>query len=99
MIGVPRRGAVLLALCLLGAACGGDDDDDGAAGEPGGEEPTEELAGEIVIGTTDSLQNSFDPAQAYDYFGGEVIQNTAETLVTYKPNATEPSPLLAAEMP
>jgi peptide/nickel transport system substrate-binding protein len=99
MIGVPRRGAVLLALCLLGAACGGDDDDDGASGEPGGEEPTEELAGEIVIGTTDSLQNSFDPAQAYDYFGGEVIQNTAETLVTYKPNATEPSPLLAAEMP
>ena len=57
------------------------------------------LAGEIVIGTTDSLQNSFDPAQAYDYFGGEVIHNTAETLVTYKPNATEPSPLLAAEMP
>jgi peptide/nickel transport system substrate-binding protein len=94
MTGVSRRGvAVLLALSLLGAACGDDDDDDG--GSAGGEE----LAGEIVIGTTDSLQNSFDPAQAYDYFAGEVISNTAETLVTYKPNATEPSPLLAAEMP
>jgi len=53
----------------------------------------------IVIGTTDSLQNSFDPAEAYDYFGTEVAFNTAETLVTYAPNATKPSPLLAAALP
>ena len=31
--------------------------------------------------------------------GSEVIFNTAETLVTYAPDATEPSPLLAASMP
>src|SRR2546430_4990591 len=53
----------------------------------------------IVIGTTESLQNSFDPAQAYDYLGSEVVFNTAETLVTYEPNATDPSPKLAASMP
>src|SRR6266851_2177516 len=53
----------------------------------------------IVIGTTDSLQNSFDPAEAYDYFGSEVVFNTAETLVTYAPNASKPSALLAAAPP
>src|SRR3989440_1252730 len=53
----------------------------------------------IVIGTTDSLQNSFDPAEAYDYFGSEVVFNTAETLVTYAPNAAKPSALLAAALP
>ena len=89
-----RISVVLLALALLAAACGGDGDEGGGSGEPGGG-----FADTIVIGTTDSLQNSFDPAQAYDYFGSEVIFNTAETLVTYAPNATEPSPKLAAAMP
>jgi peptide/nickel transport system substrate-binding protein len=79
---------LLLATALLAAACGGGD------GAGGGSADT------IVIGTTDSLQNSFDPAQAYDYFASsEVIANTAETLVSYEPNATEPSPQLAARMP
>ena len=88
-----RRSCIaVFSLSLLALpACGGDDGGGGA--QSGGAADT------IVIGTTDSLQNSFDPAQAYDYFGSEVIQNTAETLVTYKPNATEPSPLLAAAMP
>src|SRR5438270_5352668 len=53
----------------------------------------------IVVGTTDSLQNSFDPAEAYDYFGSEVVFNTAETLVTYAPNASKPSALLATRLP
>jgi peptide/nickel transport system substrate-binding protein len=56
-------------------------------------------AGNIVIGTTDSLQNSFDPAEAYDYFGSEVVFNSAETLVTYAPNASKPSALLASALP
>src|SRR5438309_5886241 len=56
-------------------------------------------AANIVIGTTDSLQNSFDPAEAYDYFGSEVVFNSAETLVTYAPNASKPSALLASALP
>jgi len=85
-----RRFATLAvaALVLAAGACGG-----GGSGGGGGS------SGSIVIGTTESLQNSFDPAQAYDYLGSEVIFNTAETLVTYAPNATEPSPLLAAALP
>jgi peptide/nickel transport system substrate-binding protein len=79
-------------LTFAGAACGGDDSggDDAGGGGP---------SGSIVIGTTESLQNSFDPAQAYDFFGSQVIFNTAETLVTYAPNETEPSPKLAAALP
>lgn len=57
------------------------------------------VAESLVIGTTDSLQNSFDPAQAYDFFGFEVAGNTSQTLVTYAPNAIKPSPLLAAKLP
>ena len=52
-----------------------------------------------MVGTTDSLQNSFDPAEAYDLFGANVAFNTAQTLVTYAPNATDPSPLLASKLP
>ncbi|MGH8971585.1 MAG: ABC transporter substrate-binding protein [Acidimicrobiia bacterium] len=89
-----RAPRLLLTLALVLTACGGDSDEGGSeSGDGGGAADT------IVIGTTDSLQNSFDPAQAYDYFGSEVIFNTAETLVTYEPNATEPTPTLATAMP
>jgi peptide/nickel transport system substrate-binding protein len=86
------RIAVLLVFGLVAAACGGDDDTAGGGGGAGASDS-------IVVGTTDSLQNSFDPAQAYDLFASTIDFNTAETLVTYKPNAVEPSPLLAAAMP
>jgi peptide/nickel transport system substrate-binding protein len=89
-----RASRLLLTLALVLTACGGDGGGGGSESGSGGG-----AADTIVIGTTDSLQNSFDPAQAYDYFGSEVIQNTAETLVTYEPNATEPSPKLASAMP
>jgi peptide/nickel transport system substrate-binding protein len=90
---VARRHLVRVAaaaLLLVAAACGG-----GSGGSGGGGGPS----GAIVIGTTESLQNSFDPAQAYDYLGSQVAFNAAETLVTYAPDATEPKPLLAAAMP
>ncbi|HYH51551.1 MAG TPA: ABC transporter substrate-binding protein, partial [Acidimicrobiia bacterium] len=91
-----RRGIVLLfvAAALTAAACGGGGDGGGGGSSDGGGP-----SGSIVIGTTESLQNSFDPAQAYDYLGSQVAFNAAETLVTYGPDATEPKPLLAASMP
>ncbi|MDQ1491262.1 MAG: peptide/nickel transport system substrate-binding protein [Actinomycetota bacterium] len=90
-----RRPVALLVagLLLTAAACGGGGGGGGGSGGGGGP------SGSIVIGTTESLQNSFDPAQAYDYLGSEIVFNTAETLVTYEPKATEPSPKLAASMP
>ncbi|HVF15090.1 MAG TPA: ABC transporter substrate-binding protein, partial [Acidimicrobiales bacterium] len=87
------RLAVLVVFALVAVACGGDDDETAGGGNAAGASST------IVVGTTDSLQNSFDPAQAYDLFASTIDFNTAETLVTYKPEALEPSPLLAAALP
>jgi peptide/nickel transport system substrate-binding protein len=89
------RLAVLLVFGLLAAACGSDNNNSSSAG--GGN--TTGAASTLVVGTTDSLQNSFDPAQAYDLFASTIDFNTAETLVTYKPNAIDPTPLLAAALP
>jgi peptide/nickel transport system substrate-binding protein len=85
-----RRFALIVTALLAAGACGG-----GGGGGGGGNG----ASGSIVIGTTESLQNSFDPAQAYDYLGSQVVFNTAETLVTYAPDATEPTPKLAAALP
>jgi len=41
----------------------------------------------LVIGTTDSIESAIDPAQAYDYFGWEIIQNIGSTLVDIKPGS------------
>ncbi|MEA2843374.1 MAG: peptide/nickel transport system substrate-binding protein [Actinomycetota bacterium] len=82
--------AALALFAVVAAACGSSDS--GTSGGGG-------AADSIVVGTTDSLQNSFDPAEAYDLFGANIAFNTAQTLVTYGPNATEPSPLLASKLP
>lgn len=84
-----------IVLTLTAAACGGDDGGGGGGGSSNGKGPS----GSIVIGTTESLQNSFDPAQAYDYLGSQIAFNAAETLVTYAPEGTSPQPLLAASLP
>jgi len=39
----------------------------------------------IVIGTTDSIQTTLDPAEAYDYLGVNIIQNMGEGLFAYEP--------------
>lgn len=90
----PRSFAAALsaALAVTLSGCAGGDRE---AGRQGGDRPNDR----IVIGTTESLENSFDPAQAYDYLGSQVVMNTAETLVTYRPGEVELSPLLAEAMP
>jgi peptide/nickel transport system substrate-binding protein len=42
----------------------------------------------ITMGTTDSVQTTLDPANAYDYFGWEIIQSLSSGLVEYKAGAT-----------
>jgi peptide/nickel transport system substrate-binding protein len=39
----------------------------------------------IVIGTTDSVQTTLDPCEAYDYLGVNIIQNMGEGLFGYEP--------------
>ena len=52
----------------------------------------------LVIGTTDD-EISFDPADAYDYFSGNIIQNTMAMLVTYVPGTTNLTPDLLSVVP
>ncbi|MEA2972687.1 MAG: peptide/nickel transport system substrate-binding protein [Actinomycetota bacterium] len=84
------RLAVLMVFCLTAVACSSDDSGSGGTGA---------ASSSVVVGTTDSLQNSFDPAEAYDLFASTIDFNAAETLVTYGPKSTELTPLLAAAMP
>jgi peptide/nickel transport system substrate-binding protein len=50
----------------------------------------------IIIGTTDTVQTTLDPADAYDYFAQDVIMvNIADGLVDYVPGTTSFAPALA----
>lgn len=52
----------------------------------------------IVIGTTDSVQTTIDPADAYDYFAQNVvILNIGAGLVSYKPGSSNYLPDLATD--
>src|SRR5207237_1511195 len=52
----------------------------------------------LVVGTTDD-EITFDPADAYDYFSGNIIQNTMAMLLTYVPGTTNLTPDLLSEVP
>jgi len=59
---------------------------------------TSALKNTIVIGTTDSVQTTIDPANAYDYFAQSVvILNLGDGLVDYKPGSTTYVPALATD--
>ena len=60
--------------------------------KPGGAPPAEEKI--IVIGVTDKVTD-LDPANAYDFFTWEVLNNIMEGLVKYKPGTLEIEPGLA----
>lgn len=57
--------------------------------------PTSAVKDTIVVGTTDSVQTTIDPADAYDYFGINIIQNIGDGLVDYAPGTTNIVPALA----
>lgn len=48
----------------------------------------------LVMGTTDSVETTIDPANAYDYFGWEIIRSLGSGLVDYRPGATGPSDII-----
>lgn len=39
----------------------------------------------LIMGTTDSVETNLDPAEAYDFFGWEIIQSTGSGLVDIMP--------------
>jgi peptide/nickel transport system substrate-binding protein len=45
------------------------------------------LEATLVVGTTDSVELTLDPAQAYDYFGWNIIQQIGGTLVSVTPGS------------
>ncbi len=46
----------------------------------------------IVMGTTDAVQTTIDPADAYDYFGINMINNLGAPLVDFAPGTNNTSP-------
>src|SRR3989441_8585488 len=52
----------------------------------------------LVVGTTDD-EITFDPADEYDYFSGNIIQNTMAMLLTYTPGTTNLTPDLLTAVP
>jgi peptide/nickel transport system substrate-binding protein len=51
----------------------------------------------IIVGTTDSVQTTIDPADSYDYFGINIIENIGDGLVDYVPGTTSYAPALATD--
>ncbi|MGA2199207.1 MAG: ABC transporter substrate-binding protein [Nitrososphaerales archaeon] len=49
----------------------------------------------IIIGTTDSVQTTIDPADAYDYFGDNMMSNLGAGLVDYRVGTSDIVPALA----
>jgi len=49
--------------------------------------PAPKLKDTLIEGTTDSVENTIDPSQAYDFFGWFVIQQTGCTLVEVRPGS------------
>ena len=50
----------------------------------------QETSQTLTLGTTDSVASSLDPANAYDYFGQEIIRALGSGLVDYQPVTTGP---------
>jgi len=49
-------------------------------------------ASQLILGTTDAVQTTIDPADAYDYFGINMIDNLGAPLVDFAPGTTNTSP-------
>ena len=41
----------------------------------------------LILGTTDSVESTIDPSNAYDYFGWAIIFATGSPLVEIRPNS------------
>jgi ABC-type transport system substrate-binding protein len=53
----------------------------------------------LTASTSDHIEKSLDPAQAYDYFAIELVNNIFDTLLVYEPDRAVPMPGLAQQVP
>jgi peptide/nickel transport system substrate-binding protein len=51
----------------------------------------------LIIGTTDSVETTIDPANSYDFFGWEIIESLGSPLVEYKAGTDQIVPALATD--
>jgi len=51
------------------------------------EEKLAAIEASLIVGTTDSVELTLDPAQAYDYFGWCILQQIGSLLVSVKPGS------------
>ncbi|MFA4640257.1 ABC transporter substrate-binding protein [Pyrococcus kukulkanii] len=79
---------VLVLLLALGVVASG------CIGGQGTQTQTKEEVTQIVIGVTDKVTD-LDPANAYDFYTWEVLNNIMEGLVKYKPGTLEIEPAIA----
>lgn len=49
----------------------------------------------LIVGTTDTVQSTLDPADAYDQFAADMLNNIGAGLVGYKPGTSQYVPALA----
>lgn len=56
--------------------------------------PAPTIKDTLVMGTTDSVETSLDPANAYDYFGWEIIRSLGASLIDYAPGASGPGDII-----
>jgi peptide/nickel transport system substrate-binding protein len=57
--------------------------------------PPPKIKETLIVGTTDSVQTTLDPAEAYDYFGVNMIQNIGTGLFEYEPGTAKLRNVLA----
>ncbi|TMK53181.1 MAG: hypothetical protein E6G59_06380 [Actinobacteria bacterium] len=81
--------AIAVVLALIGAACSTKTNTGGGGGT---------TATQIVWGTTDS-ETSNDPAKCYEFFCGNIMQETYSRLVSYPAQGTTLQPDAAAALP
>jgi peptide/nickel transport system substrate-binding protein len=103
--------ALVAVLALLMAACASEGENGTTTTGASGETSTTQQAatttsvapeptggGTITIGTTDTI-SSMDPADAYAVHDWELINNTGEPLLRWKPGTAELEPALATDFP
>jgi peptide/nickel transport system substrate-binding protein len=85
----------LVVFSVVASGCLGGGGTSSTTSSPSqGTSSSPQVAAQLVIGVTDKVTD-LDPANAYDFYTWEVLNNVMEGLVKYKPGTLEIEPGLA----